>query len=738
MTETELKNLQSRREHVFRSIQILYDISKQLENDDSKLKLFRARYKHIDRNRDEFIELTQEINSLKLTINPKDKVDFKQLESMEEIYYEIVSVADDLAPAGGDCGASSGLPAPPPSIHTDPSMAQYSPRLPQLQLPKFDSEIENWPTFHDTFVKLVHENNSISNIEKFHYLISCLSGSALSIVKGVPITDLNYHVAFDALVDRYQNKRLLAATYIDRVFNIPQLKSSNVNELSKLTNTLLESINALKAIQIPQLGDYILFHLVFRALDFDTRRRFEIQNSSHIPTFEELLQFLQNHIKVLEISNFKVSNFLPTPSRSSFNNRPNSKKKYQNNYTSSNHVAQNIQLPTNCICCDLVHTIYKCNKFLSFSLAERQNFVEQNKLCCNCLRKHDIGRCTSKTGCFKCGERHHTLLHQTSTEVNGIHHRVSTTAHVGDSRSLVLLGTCVVQVHAANGAVHNVRALIDSGAQDCFMTAVCAQRLGLPLRRCDITVSGLGKNSVHQVKGITTCEVQSRHSDEAKFRISPIVLKSITTHLPVTEIPAKVRQYYRHLVLADDDFDKPADIELLLGAELFHDIYDGQRLVPSPGLPAAIHSVFGWVLTGKVSQDARPQQHATSLVSSTIARKEVVKRFREVEELPSTALTSPEEQKPNFVLASSFQNGLKHVLNPKRRIRRPPQADYVDFIHNYQSLGHMQPVDSVALNNNSVISPHCITTSPRNSVSYSKRVRKWQHVYGSTVARCPY
>jgi len=61
----------------------------------------------------------------------------------------------------------------------------------------------NRRSFHDIYVSLVHNNRSIGDAERFHYLISCLSDFALSVVKSMPLSSDNYAVAWGALSNRF-------------------------------------------------------------------------------------------------------------------------------------------------------------------------------------------------------------------------------------------------------------------------------------------------------------------------------------------------------------------------------------------------------------------------------------------------------------------------------------------------------------------------------------------------------
>lgn len=56
-------------------------------------------------------------------------------------------------------------------------------RLPQIKLPKFDGKYSEYNRFINTFNTLVHEDATISVIDKFNYLLNCLCGQALAVVE---------------------------------------------------------------------------------------------------------------------------------------------------------------------------------------------------------------------------------------------------------------------------------------------------------------------------------------------------------------------------------------------------------------------------------------------------------------------------------------------------------------------------------------------------------------------------
>jgi len=63
-------------------------------------------------------------------------------------------------------------------------------RLLTIELPKFNGDIAEWLGFRDTFQSLIHNNETIDPIQKFHYLKVALEGNAAQIIKSLEFSDL--------------------------------------------------------------------------------------------------------------------------------------------------------------------------------------------------------------------------------------------------------------------------------------------------------------------------------------------------------------------------------------------------------------------------------------------------------------------------------------------------------------------------------------------------------------------
>lgn len=152
---------------------------------------------------------------------------------------------------------------------------QQSVQLPKIQLPKFDGSLLQWRSFRDIYVSLVHNNRSMGDAEHFHYLLLCLSGSALSVIKSVPLSADNYAVTWGALSDRFDNKCLLASAHLDKLFAFKPISQESLPALIEFVNIFKENVSIIKAIGVNDLAGFLLFHMGSRVLDSTTLQLFE-------------------------------------------------------------------------------------------------------------------------------------------------------------------------------------------------------------------------------------------------------------------------------------------------------------------------------------------------------------------------------------------------------------------------------------------------------------------------------
>uniref|UniRef100_A0AAF5RXF6 Uncharacterized protein n=1 Tax=Wuchereria bancrofti TaxID=6293 RepID=A0AAF5RXF6_WUCBA len=74
--------------------------------------------------------------------------------------------------------------------------------LPQLSLPTFSGDPKTWREFWSSFEASVHSQN-IPDIQKLNYLVSCLRGNALQLVRGYDRAPENYRIIRELLVEKF-------------------------------------------------------------------------------------------------------------------------------------------------------------------------------------------------------------------------------------------------------------------------------------------------------------------------------------------------------------------------------------------------------------------------------------------------------------------------------------------------------------------------------------------------------
>nr|XP_049705652.1 uncharacterized protein LOC126056491 [Helicoverpa armigera] len=215
--------------------------------------------------------------------------------------------------------------------------------------------------------------------------------------------------------------------------------------------------------------------------------------------------------------------------------------------------------------------------------------------------------------------------------------------------------------------------------------------------------------------------------------------------MPSSSLPMYVKDHFAHLDLADCDFYKSGPIDLLLGVECFDQIYTGSRYTPGTGLPCALSSVFGWVITGQFLHNTTthtPDQSVTSLVASSGTLDDTVQRFWESEEPSKCKISGPEDEvhevceqksgtyrtpEDRYVvplmlkddapsLGDSYRHALNRFLNLEKQLCTQPElkTEYQDSMEQYKDLGHMQPIDTLSADRY-LIPHHCIVRPEKST-----------------------
>jgi hypothetical protein len=81
--------------------------------------------------------------------------------------------------------------------------------------------------FWDSFKSAVHENTTLSLVEKFNYLISLLEGTASRTIQGLTLTEANYHSAIELLKERFGQPQQIISAHMDELLKIKVCNDSD-------------------------------------------------------------------------------------------------------------------------------------------------------------------------------------------------------------------------------------------------------------------------------------------------------------------------------------------------------------------------------------------------------------------------------------------------------------------------------------------------------------------------------
>ncbi|XP_076383131.1 uncharacterized protein LOC143260694 [Megalopta genalis] len=683
---------------------------------------------------------------------PHEEAQLAKREQFEDSYFSAVSKAEArLLEARGDFATATSS-----SNRVTPSLSDALPavRLPTIKLPIFEGDYNQWIRFRDTFISLVHDGERLSDIDKFNYLTSSVTGAAARVIESYSVSTAKYKLAWERLQEKYNDPKLLTTHHLNSILDAEALKKPSGKGLSEFVDTAINNVRALESILKPaELWDALISACLARKLDAGSLDEWDKRttNSSSLPTFRKLSKFLEQRSQYLdrrESSRSSVSKDGADRPR----NRAHSERAIRT-FVPATHVASKIG---KCVVCNEQHVIAQCPKFLAMPFSKRFDTVKQSRLCFNCLLPGQSVKSCTRSKCRKCGKPHNTLLHRETTSQESLvskEDREPSSSNVLQACSAnvhsdcVVLSTASMLVADGKGRYHKCRALLDLASQANFVTREFCERMGLPCLPTEKMVGGFGRVQ-NRVQSSAQIKLKSA-SGHFKSRLSCLVIETITEEMP--NIPLdKIRvPVPTGVELADPEFQTPGRIDLLIGAGIFWDLLCVGQIKLGTGNLTLQKTRLGWVLGGSL-RDPTQQSRTVSFHAATNTELEnSLSRFWEVEEIStSTPLSDPRDpceqhftrntrrdKEGRFIVAIPFNERLhqlgesrtqaeRRLINLERKFKTNPDlhAQYNEFLREYQGLGHMSKlnpkdiggvVDCIYLPHHAVIKKDSTTTKLR-------------------------
>jgi hypothetical protein len=595
-------------------------------------------------------------------------------------------------------------------------------QLPSIKLPIFTGLYENWVEYRDLFNSLINTNSGINNTQKLQYLKSSLQGQAAQVIKSLEISETNYPIAWQLICDRYDNKKLLINNHVKALFNLTTVKNESAVELRKLLDDFSKNLLSLEALGQPvQHWSTLIIYMVSNNLDNQTKREWEISVlNDESPSINDMKLFLKGRCDLLETLENQNTRKTHTISKNLHK---------ETHFATTSLVATREQLLKCNFCDSNDHLIYTCKRFLMLDARDRTAEAKTRNLCLNCLKRNHFSTECWAGKCRKCNKKHNSLLHYnnytsvtkgddnfSSQKDNEISQNTVSVNCTSNNIQKVLLSTAVIQVRDREGKYNFCRSLLDCGSESSFITTELCERLQLDKTKINISVMGINQRESN-INYKTEINLQSCNCSYTT-KVVCLVIDKITDKIPSNALTTSPFSLPRNIKMADPEFYKSSNIEILLGANVFWDLICPQRIKLGKNEPVIQKTVLGWVVAGPYIYNQGTQNIKCNLSVNDEVQNQL-KTFWEIEECSNKQVLSTEDKfceqhftktvtkddnnrfvvsipfkTPKQQLGNSISIATKRFNNLERRFDKNSnlKQQYVTFMREYKQLGHMSVI----------------------------------------------
>ena len=474
-------------------------------------------------------------------------------------------------------------------------------KLLTLTLRSFSGDVTQWPTFWDSFKAAVHENDRVVPIDKFNYLKSLLSGTALEAISGLTLTASNYRDAVEILEKRFGNRQQIISKHMDLLLNVTAVSSpNNLTGLRHLYDFVEMHTRSLTSLGVTS-DSYgtLLSSVLINKLPSDVRLLISRNVSGEEWKLDKLLKALHNEPQARErvVVEKSVPNAPGNPS--------SGKGARQGSIPTSHQLVSGVNPSiTSCCYCQQNHSPKDC--MIVTQVEARKQILRKSGRCYGCLRTGHVSReCRSKSRCSRCNKRHHTSICSGESGTNKTEPQLQ--QHIGNidqketgsklnvdappfpgkqstatlcvaAKGTVLLQTAVTSIQNPEQPNLNkpVRAVLDLGSQRSYITQKAATSLQLRskgIQQMSIMTFG---SAATQTKCELVHVLMKTLCGEMELRLltTPIICEPLNT-CPIT-LGTNSYEHISDLILADEfDRDGITEVDMLLGADYYWELATG-------------------------------------------------------------------------------------------------------------------------------------------------------------------
>ena len=508
---------------------------------------------------------------------------------------------------------------PSPHAHVNQTSA-FAKSPPHLDLPRFSGSPLEWPHFISMFKCLVHDM-PLTDTQQMTYLQRALVGEVKRAIGGMLNHGHLYRNTLTELEEQFGKEEVIAGAYLRTIFDHSKVAEDDLSQLQSLYNTIHIAVETLKGLRFTsnlEATDNV--RRAVQKLRNSLKARWgeaKVEMSPRVPSLQDLNVWLRARVRTkTSVAEYPAGRKPPKPpfrpdgggTRRPLVDQRKPKETPPLTTLAMNANDGNKIKPEGRLCpiCAHSHKIEECDTFKALNVDQRAQLAKEKSLCFRCLTypthsEHFAKICNLRGRCKidNCNRHHHPLIHGAAPVFTGI-------ASV-DPDTTVLLQIVPISLRTPKG-VFETYALLDSGSQASLILEDFAERVGLQ-----------GKESVLHL-GTIDAAVAAKPSHKVAFNVGAVggtmnneikVEQAWTIphlNLPSQRVTHAMINSWPHLNGLNIPVVNSKDVTVLLGANVLDAILHKEARQGAKGQPVAVHTAFGWTLTGAVKGFVPPEK----------------------------------------------------------------------------------------------------------------------------------
>ena len=449
--------------------------------------------------------------------------------------------------------------------------------LPNVELPIFAGKPEDFERFIFSFKSIINKF-SLTQFEKYSYLLQRVKGAAKDIVESVPTGQNEFDNAIQLLTDAFSDEVTQQFAVIQNLSNLKlQTKQECYHWISQA-----RSINdQIKRLNITE-NTFLQYHL-WHGMSNNFKKHFIDMSNKNMPDVDDILDNAFDVFKRMRLDKQESSsgisrdlevvdhNMVSLATGVDYNvSTPQSKPSPVNSNSNKNEQPRNKKDCTLCTKDGVVsdHYLSKCPVYIS-----PQQKIDKIKSLAGCTRcgmlNHANRTCKFrfKHKCYTCDRYHFNYL-CTNKRDNPSNHNTNTVSFNvmnADNDSNVIIPSFTVNAKSRQNKTKHARCMYDPASQVTFVTQKFADKIKYDIvEKVNAKITGFNGPKYYDTNLIKFPIKIGNHSREIKGLIVPEIRSKIKSDL-FKEIKTKFKD--ANIALADRNLGFDEEVDILVGAD---------------------------------------------------------------------------------------------------------------------------------------------------------------------------